>query len=456
MSKQNPADAFRNASTKTKISFGIAATLYILFVVWLQSPIWLIGLIVVFDLYITKWVKWAFWKKRYKPGEKRNLLLDWIDALVFALIVATVARTFFLEAYVIPSSSMEKSLLVGDYLFVSKVAYGPRIPLTPVSFPLVHNQISLPVVGTVNSFSEILKLPYRRLTGFGRVKRNDVVVFNFPNGDTVVKDTPEIIDYHQQKRVVGESTLKQWLKANNRPLVSRPMDKTDHYVKRCVAIAGDTLEIRHCQLFINGQLAADLPGMEYDYYLNLKEPLNPKIFSQLNLSLEDQQKLNSQYASLPLTRESHEKLKNISSVISLSKKEETRFNRECFPFSAAYPWTVDNYGPLWVPKQGATVRIDRANICLYERIITAYEHNTLQVEDDRIMINGTETDSYTFKMDYYFMMGDNRHGSYDSRSWGFVPENHIVGKPAFIWFSSDKDKSFPANIRWNRLFNSIK
>ncbi|MDR1887547.1 MAG: signal peptidase I [Prevotellaceae bacterium] len=461
MSKQKPIDAFRNATKRTKIKYGIASVLYILFIIWLRSPVWLVGLIVIFDLYFTKRVKWAFWKKRYKEGEKRNVWLEWLDALIFALIVATIVRTFFLEAYVIPTSSMEKSLLVGDYLFVSKVAYGPKVPNTPLSFPLIHNQVAL-FGKTMNSYSELIKLPYKRLAGLGKVKRNDVVVFNFPNGDTIVKDHPDIIDYHQAKRSIGAKNFDEWLKRNRYELIVRPVDKKDNYVKRCVALPGDSLEIKHGQLFINGEPAKDFPGQEYSYTVVLKEQLSDKSLSVLGLSQEDLRSAGKNqsvqgYSNLVLTQKAYETLKSSSAVASITKNEiRNASDDSCFPFSSDYPWTIDNYGPLWIPKEGVTVSIDTANICLYQRIIQAYERNSLEVKDGKIYINGVQTSTYTFGMDYYFMMGDNRHGSYDSRAWGFVPEDHIVGKPSFIWFSSDKDKGFPMNIRWGRMFNIIR
>jgi signal peptidase I len=449
--KQNPTEAFRNASTKVKVRYAIASVIYILFIIWLRNPVWFVGLLVIFDLYFTKYVKWAFWKKRYKEGEKRNSWFEWLDAIVFALIVATIVRTFFLEAYVIPTSSMEKSLLVGDYLFVSKVAYGPKVPNTPLSIPLVHNQISL-LGKTFESYSKLIKLPNKRLAGFGKIKRNDVVVFNFPNGDTIVQDHPEIIDYHQAKR-------NHWLNNNRYKLVARPVDKKDNYVKRCVAIPGDTLEIRHSQLYINGETAKDFPGQEYSYTVVIKGELSDKALSQLGLSSEDIRNSGKNqgvrgYSNLTLTQKAFETLKSSTSVVSITRNEA--YSESCFPFSDNYRWSIDNYGPLWIPAKGATINIDTVNICLYQRIIQAYEKKRLEIRDGKIYIEGQEATTYTFDMDYYFMMGDNRHGSYDSRSWGFVPEDHIVGKPSFIWFSSDKDKSFPMNIRWKRLFNTIK
>jgi signal peptidase I len=452
MSKQKPIDAFKNATKGAKIRYGIASVLYILFIIWLRSPIWFLGLIVIFDLYFTKRVKWAFWKKRYKPGEKRNTWYEWLDALIFALIVATIVRTFFLEAYVIPSSSMEKSLLVGDYLFVSKVAYGPKIPNTPLSIPLVHNSISL-FGKSSESYLEWIKFSYKRLAGFGNIKRNDIVLFNFPNGDTIVKNHPEIIDYHQAKRSWGEKNFNDWLKQNRYELVARPVDKKDNYVKRCVAIPGDVLEVKHGQLFINEEPAKEFPGQEYTYSVVSKERLSDKAMSTLGLSKED---LNNGNSRMPLTQKAYETLKSSSAVVSITKNEDKTPDKSCFPFSDDYPWTVDNYGPLHIPACGETVEINTTNLCIYQRIIQAYEKNSLEIKDGKIYINGEIASTYTFKMNYFFMMGDNRHGSYDSRAWGFVPDDHIVGKPSFIWFSSDKDKGFPQNIRWKRLFNIIR
>jgi signal peptidase I len=459
MSKQKPIEAFRNAAKGVKIRYGITSVLYILFVIWLRSPVWFLGLFVIFDLYFTKRVKWAFWKKHYKEGEKRNVWLEWLDAMIFALIVATIVRMFCIEMYVIPTSSMEKSMLVGDYLVVSKVAYGPKVPSTPISLPLIHNQISL-FGQSFESYTELIKLPYKRLAGFGSIKRNDPVVFNFPNGDTVVRNHPDIIDYYQKKREIGEKNFAEWLRRNRYELVTRPVDKKDNYVKRCVAIPGDSLQVKNSQLYINGKPAEHFPGQEFQYTVVLKSPLDEKALSQLGLSMEDLRNAGKNqgarlgYTNLVLTQKAYEALKSSPSVVSITRIILS--GMDCFPFSDNYPWTTDNYGPIWIPKKGATVNIDTANICLYQRIIQAYEKNTLEIKDGKIYINGSQTSTYTFAMDYYFMMGDNRHGSYDSRSWGFVPEDHVVGKPLFIWFSSDKDKSFPMNIRWKRLFSIIK
>lgn len=439
--------------------FTTIAILYLLWVIWIQSWWWLLGLIIIFDSYITKKVKWAFWKKKYKEGEKRNVWLDWLDAAIFALVAATFIRIFFIEAYVIPTPSMEKSLLVGDYLFVSKVAYGPKMPNTPLSIPLVHNQMTL-FGKDIKPYSELIKCKYKRIKGFGTVQRNDVVVFNFPHGDTVVKQIPNP-DYYEQVRLYGEREYIQ----KTYDIIVRPVDKKDNYVKRCIAISGDTLEVRHGVVHINGQPEEHIAGMQYKYTVVTKgTEINPLILEKMGISLDDRRSgaynpSLSAYLELPLTDEMVKQIQNLGNVISVTRNETPAENgnyKKLFPFDKRFVWSEDNYGPLWIPKKGATINITLENLPLYQRIITAYEHNTLDIKGENIYINGEVATSYTFQMDYYFMMGDNRNSSLDSRYWGFVPEDHIVGKASFVWFSSDKDKSFPKNIRWGRMFRSIK
>lgn len=433
----------------------VYSSIYLAWVVWMQNPWWLLGLPVIFDLYVSKKIRWAFWKQRCEKGKKRNIWLDWLDAAIFALIVATVVRTFFIEAYVIPSPSMEKSLLVGDYLFVSKVAYGPKMPNTPLSIPLVHNRIKIFGID-VNSYSQLISYPYKRLAGWGRVQRNDIVVFNFPHGDTVIRENPDIYDYHMMKR--GNHDFDNWMKINNYTVIARPVDKRDNYVKRCVATPGDVLEIRHGDVFVNGEPQVEHDGREFKYRVTANAPISREfLIDRLGLSRDDME--SSVNNTVPLTQRARETLERLPSVVEVRKEEDSIYNDEdrfaIFPFSPAYPWTEDNYGPLKIPAKGTTVALTAENLCLYRRIIAVYECNTLAVRNDSIYINGVFSTDYTFKMDYYFMMGDNRHNSADSRFWGFVPEDHIVGKPSFIWFSTDRDKRFPRNIRWNRIFRGI-
>lgn len=437
--------------------FGVVATCYLLWVIWLGNYWWLFGLPIIFDLYISKKVKWAFWKKEYKKGEKRNAVLDWVDAIIFALIAATFLRMYFLEAYMIPTSSMERSLLTGDYLFVSKVAYGPRVPETPLSLPLVHN--TLPVVNT-KSYVEWVKWDYRRLKGCGPVERNDVVVFGFPHGDTVLTQAPQE-DYYRLARFNGATNVQKMLG----PIVVRPADKKDNYVKRCVAIAGDSLEVRGGRVWVNGTPQEVFPGVQYTYTVRTNgTPINELMLEKMNISYTEAS-FDAElpgYANLPLTDEAYEQVKALPNVVEAVQNNDVYPHefpdspQSIFPFTYLNHWTRDNFGPLWVPKKGETVALTLENLPLYQRIISVYEKNNMEVRDGQIYINGEVAASYVFKMNYYFMMGDNRHNSLDSRYWGFVPEDHVVGKPAFIWFSTDKNKSFPLNIRWSRLFNGIK
>ena len=371
----------RNRWTK----FTFWALLYVLWVIWLGNYWWLIGLGVIFDIFITKKVHWNFWKKRYKEGEKHSAANEWLDAIIFAVIVVTFINIFFFQAFKIPSSSMEKTLYTGDHLFVSKLTYGPRVPQTPLTVPFTHN-----VIFGKESYSTLIQNDYRRLKGLRNVRRGDIVVFGFPNGDTVLRKAPSE-DYYSLCRFYG----KQKVISTLGPVVARPADKVDHYVKRCVAIPGDTLEIRDGLVWIDGVKQETYPGM------------------QISRNLE---KVQNDY-------------------------------REIFPFSPDYTWTRDEFGPLWIPEKGATVELTRENLPLYERIIRVYEHSSVE--------EALAAGSYTFKQDYYFMMGDNRHNSLDSRYWGFVPEDHIVGRPVVIWLSTDEGKRFPKNIRWGRFLKFV-
>ena len=430
------------------------AVLYILWVIWLGNYWWLFGLVPIFDQHITKKVKWLFWKKEYKEGEKRNALLDWVDAIIFAVVVVTFINTFFFQAFKIPSSSMESSLYTGDHLFVSKLAYGPRLPETPLTIPFTHN-----VIAGKESYSTLIKSDYKRLKGFGEVKTGDYVVFGFPHGDTVLVREPAS-DYYMYVRTYGrEYTLKHF-----GPIKTRPSDKKDHYVKRCVATAGDTLSIVNGQVYVNSEAQEVWPGVQNSYKVVTDgNKINSVNLDKLGLNVRElwfHPGLPG-YPEMPLTAEMLEKVKTYPNVVSVEQNIDVwpadypDSEQTIFPFSSDYNWTRDNFGPLWIPEKGVTVELTLENLPLYERIITAYEGNTLEVKDGRIFINSKEADSYTFAQDYYFMMGDNRHNSLDSRYWGFVPEDHIVGKPAVIWLSIDGNKKFPNNIRWRRFFKFV-
>ncbi|MDP3433363.1 MAG: signal peptidase I [Bacteroidota bacterium] len=440
--------------TNKWFKFAIAGLIYFLWVLWLQNFWWLIGLGVIFDMYITKKVHWSFWKKKNAPDGKQTKVVEWVDAIIFAVIAATFIRMFFIEAYTIPTSSMEKSMLIGDYLFVSKTSYGPKLPNTPLSFPFVHH--TMPLSKTKKSYVEWIKKPYKRIAGFGKVKNNDVVVFNFPEGDTVAVNVQNQ-SYYQLVRSYGRDRV--WKeKETFGEIIARPVDKRENYIKRCVGIAGDVLEYKNGQLFVNGKEQQHFPGMQYDNVVTTDGTgINKRTLDQMKIAEDDRHMASNTQYFFPLTQENEEKLKTMKNVTSVQRTliPASNWDQNIFPYSSNYPWNVDNFGPLEIPKKGQTVKLTIENLPIYERIIDLYEANDLKVTDSTIYINGAVADSYTFKMDYYWMMGDNRHNSADSRYWGFVPEDHVVGKAVFIWLSMDKDQPFYNKIRWSRLFSFV-
>lgn len=438
------------------IKLALWGGLYLLWVIWLGNYWWLLGLAIIFDLYITKKVKWAFWRR--SPGGRRNALLEWVDAVIFAVVAAMFIKIFFFEAFVIPSSSMEKTLLTGDYLFVSKLSYGPKVPETPLSFPLVHN--TLPLIGG-ESYSTLIQNKYRRLKGLGKVKREDIVVFHFPNGDTVLRQAP-MADYYQTVRLYNGD--REQVIRDLGPIVVRPRDKKDNYVKRCVAVAGDTLQIKSGVVYINGVREALRQSVQSSYtILTTGAPVNQMILDDMGINASDAifDFNRSGYFDISLTHKEAQELsklpvvKSITENIDVYPPDYPDSPLMLFPFTSGSGYTRDNFGPIWIPKKGVTVPLDLAVLPYYERIITSYEGNSLEVKEGSIFINGSLATSYTFAQDYFWMMGDNRHNSLDSRYWGFVPEDHIIGKPAMVWFSSNKEKGFPSNIRWRRIFKFV-
>jgi signal peptidase I len=356
----------------------------------------------------------------HKSDKKKTPLREWGDAILFAVIAATFIRTFFIEAFTIPTSSMEKSLLIGDFLFVSKVSYGARVPMTPISFPFAHH--TMPFTESVKSYSELIKLPYFRLPGFGKIKNNDVVVFNYPMEDF------------------------------------RPVDKQENYIKRCVGIPGDKLEVKKGLLYINDKMA-DMPErMQWKYHVQTDgSGFNPKAFKEMQVT-EGVQTSNMGDYELTLTKENAEKIKSFGNVVHIEPLFEKPgvYAEYIFPFDPERKWNVDNYGALNIPKAGEKVNLNMTNLPIYKRIIEVYENNKLEIKENAIYINGLLATNYTFKMNYYFMMGDNRHNSADSRFWGFVPEDHIVGKAVFVWLSLDNlSTSIFNKVRWSRVFVSI-
>ena len=445
----------KGTTAKDWVRFAFWAVLWTLWVIWHGNYWWLLGLVVVYEFCVSRRLKSRI-DRFVEKSRGRKVAMGWLDDIVFAVVLVTFLNIFFIQAFKIPSSSMESSLLTGDYLFVSKTAYGPKLPQTPISVPFVHN--TMPISGK-DSYSTALQFGYKRLKGFGRVKRDDYVVFCFPHGDTVLSKAPAE-DYYTHVRM----TSREYAVKTYGPLKVRPVDKKDHYVKRCVAVAGDTLAVVDGWVQVNGVPQERFPGIQNTYQVVTSgSPINSVVLREMGFNVSEiwySQTLPG-YPALPLTDERLEKIKALANVVSVAPNVD-RFPPD-YPDSEAmlFPfvqtgWTRDNYGPLWIPAKGESVQLTADNLPLYRRIIEVYEGNTLEVtEDGGFVINGTPTDTYTFQMDYYFMMGDNRHNSLDSRYWGFVPEDHIVGKPRVIWMSTDPNLKFPRNIRWKRLLKFL-
>jgi len=390
---------------------------------------------------------------------KKAIWREWIDAAVFATVAATLIRTFVFEAYAIPSGSMEKTLLEGDYLFVNKISYGPRIPNTPLAIPFIHNYIP----GTpLKSYSEAAQLGYIRWFA-SPVKRGDVVVFNVPI-DTVInkEDFQSKQPYYEIKNAAkrGDASAQYILShPEEYPVVAHPFDKADNYIKRCIAVAGEKLEIRGGTIYINGQRQPLPPHSQVPYQVTTNgQQLDADLMKEeYDIDISDAGQLaitGTNTFEMLLTAENAEKMKTsgLAKAVKplLDTPGDVRYAGILFPYDSLHRWTLDDYGPVWIPKKGATLTLTAENYPLYQKAIRVYEHTDVQNKRGRFYINGKEQATYTFKMDYYWMMGDNRHGSQDSRFWGFVPENRIVGKPSLIWFSTGN------GIRWNRLFKQIK
>ncbi len=467
------------ASRKQWIKFGVALTLYLLFIIWLKSWLGIVVIPLIFDAYITKKIPWTWWKK--SKNKTVLTVMGWVDAIVFALVAVYFVNLYFFQNYVIPSSSLEKSLLVGDYLFVSKMSYGARVPQTPLHMPLTQH--TMPIFNC-KSYLEWVKWDYKRVDGLGKVQLNDIVVFNFPAGDSVatalqaediyrlsyqagkelskpinmsglsLEDQRLVFDYYYQ---VGRKYI------NDNPqsfgeIVVRPVDRRENYVKRCVGLPGQTLQIKNRVIYLDGKANKEPDNVQYRYFVHTKGMLPDDLCHELGISKED---LAGYYTdesvyNMPLTAKAKDALLARKDIVTAIENTPDDDAGGLYPLNKLTGWTVDNYGPIWIPKKGETIELSLDNLPLYERPIHAYEGNALEVKDGKIFINGEETTHYTFKMDYYWMMGDNRHNSADSRFWGFVPEDHIVGKPIFIWLSLDQDRGwFDGKIRWNRLFKFV-
>ena len=456
----------------------IAVTvLYLIFLFWVKSFWGLLVVPFIFDVYITKKIKWQWWRDSERPV---RFIMSWVDALVFALVAVYFINQFFFQNYVIPSSSLEKSLLTGDYLFVSKVSYGPRIPQTPLTMPLTQH--TLPVFDC-KSYIEWPHWDYRRVEGLGKVKLNDIVVFNYPAGDTLVTAPQyQAADYYQMCYAFGYQLIengpvvdslsleqqRKWYELvyntgrnyilQNKPVygsvITRPVDRRENYVKRCVGLPGQTLQIKNRVVYLDGKANKEPDNVQYTYYVKLKQNIPEELLEQLGISMEDLASLN-ETGCIPLTSTAAKVLSKRKDVVSSIRINDDEMTGDLYPLNANTGWTRNNYGPIWIPQKGKTIHLDLKNLPIYERPISVYEKNDLKVKDGKIFINGKQTNTYTFKMDYYWMMGDNRHNSADSRYWGFVPEDHVVGKPIFIWWSSDPDRNGFSGIRWSRIFSFV-
>ena len=467
----------KKISRRQWISFGIWATLYLLFCIWMENLALLLGLLVIVDIFLTKFIPWGAWKQ--SKNKRVREALEWVDDILFALIAVYFINLFVFQNYQIPTASLEKTLLVGDYLFVSKLSYGPRVPNTPLSFPLVQN--TLPFFNC-KSYIDWPRWGYKRVKGLGHVQRNDIVVFNFPTGDTVAlgQQNPDYywLTYENGRDVVN--TRKDIFG----DVVYRPVDKRENYVKRCVGMPGDTLMVRDNKLYIDGRLQKDPTHMQLCYFVETDGTLlTEEQFRKMDISREDRKFISDPRTSeeqfyheclpqlgfsaidgrynpiyrLPLTQDALAILRKIPSVRAI-KVEPDRLGGATFPPGYHTGWTRDNFGPIWIPRKGATINLTERNLALYGRCIVNYEGNRMEHRTDgTVLINGHPATTYTFRYDYYWMMGDNRHNSADSRSWGFVPEDHIIGRPILVWLSIDKDHSlFNGGIRWSRMFRRVR
>ena len=465
------------------IKMGVVMALYLAFLVWIKSWWGLLVVPFIYDAYITKLIPWTWWKEAENPVTRT--VMSWVDAIVFALVAVYFVNIYFFQNYTIPSSSLEKSLLVGDYLFVSKMSYGPRKPQTPLSMPLTQH--TMPLVGC-KSYIEWPQWDYERVPG-GRVQLNDIVVFNYPAGDTVtVNPEYQNMDFYaiaygiggqqymqlhggyplldsltrqQQRDFFAElyAMGRQYIDQNSQMfggVMSRPVDRRENYVRRCVGLPGQTLQLKDHVVYLDGKPNKEPDNVQYDYFVRLKQDIPDELVRELGISQEDLASL-SETGTMPLTQRAYERLKTCTDIVDSIAYDSTNSVPDgLYPLNAWTGWTRDNYGPVWIPAKGESVKLTMDNIAVYERPIRVYEHNDLEVKDGKIFINGKQADSYTFKMDYYWMQGDNRHNSADSRYWGFVPEDHIVGKPILIWLSLDKDRGwFDGHVRWNRLFRWV-
>lgn len=438
------------------VAAGVWSAVFVAFIVWCawddsKSLWWLWLLPVIVDMFTTKYIPWNWWRK-YKPLTKEEreagkvnphesswkyTVCSWVDAILFALIAVYFINLYIFQNYQIPSSSLEKTLRVGDFLYVSKMSYGARVPNTPLSMPLVQH--TFPAwLGGGKSYIDKPQWAYKRLRGWDTPEKGDIVVFNFPAGDTVCTKMQNP-DYYTLCHYYGKRVVEN-RKDVFGDIVVRPVDRRENYVKRCVGTAGDTLQIIDNVVYINGVAEPRHEELQYNYIVHTDgHVLGNSYLSKIGISKDDRESNGAGVYHLPLTQAMKAEMEKNPHIVSIEIEPET-MGGEVYPLGHN-DWTRDNYGPIYIPRKGDTVMITEENYWLYKRIGDAYEHQPMHIGKP-----------YTFAMDYYWMMGDNRHKSADSRYWGFVPEDHIVGRPVFIWLSIEKDNPWgKGRVRWNRL-----
>lgn len=460
----------KNTKLTRWIRFSLVALLFFAWVAWMGDWWLSIFIFLLFDIYITGFIPFDWWKK--SKNKVVRTVMSWVDAIVYALILVYFVFNFIGQNYQIPSSSLEKTLLTGDYLWVNKMVYGPRVPMTPVHFPLVHN--TLPIINT-KSYLDNPAIEYRRLKGIRNVELGDIVVFNFPAGDTVPLNVQNP-DYYTLVKMIGRDAIK-YDKVQFGEIVYRPVDRRENYVKRCVGLPGQKFQIKEGVIYLDGKAIEQPENVQFNYIIQTRTPISDVEWENIGVAIEDRVVLditnpdvrNGLFASgfdakypiymPPLTKEMVEKLNASSNVMKTMRLGDSALGRVeyLFPDVVSKDWSSYNYGGeegLVIPKKGMTIDLTEDNWHRYNRCIRNYEHNyDAYLKDGKVYIGGKPADKYTFKMDYYFMMGDNRDNSLDSRFWGFVPEDHIVGTPMIILISFDKDKNIlNGGIRWNRIF----
>lgn len=473
--KLSAADDFRRRLSEVRptrwVRFAIVSVIYLAWVAWMGNWWLALVLILLFDIYITGYIPFTWWKKSKSPVTRT--VMGWVDAIVYALILVYFVFAFVGQNYQIPSSSLEKSLLVGDYLVVDKMAYGPRVPQTPLHFPLVQN--TLPIINT-KSYIDTPQLKYHRLKGYSEIKRGDIVVFNFPAGDTVAVKVQNP-DYYTLLKLYGRDAV-QGNPDSFGDIIYRPVDRRENYVKRCVGLPGETIAIDKGVISIDGVAQPQPADAQFNYYIQTPRQLTDADWERIGVSVDDRHEIAVTTADsvnvralgftinpdgtvppiyfTPLT-DAMRKMIADEFPGSRTMQQVAPGGEFLFPDGVSEGWTRAEYGPLWIPAKGATIELTPENWAIYNRAIRNYEgHADAYIDSNgTVYIGGKPAKDYTFQMDYYFMMGDNRDNSLDSRYWGFVPEDHIVGRPVMVLVSFDKDKGlFGGKIRWNRIFKN--